>query len=154
MTRFRDTTPPGARVFRTAVRVQWGDVDIAGICYFAAYWRFVERAEMDMFGELGFPYGEIFDRYDMWLPRVDVRAEYHAPALMDDRLDLRTHLEKVGGSSVRWKTVVVNERTGEAGAAFTLTVACMDRASKKSVALPAEMRAALLACTGDAWTRG
>jgi len=150
MTRYRDTKPSGARAFATRLRVQWGDVDIAGICYFAAYWRFAERAEMDMFRDLGFPYGEVFDRYDIWLPRVDVHAEYHAPALMDDWLDMRTHVEKVGGSSLRFKTVVTNERTGEPGAAFTLTVACMDRATKKSAPLPAELRSALLACVGEA----
>ena len=150
MSRFKDTLPSDARAFEARVRVQWADIDVAGICYFAAYWRFAERAEMDMFRDLGYPYAEIFDRYDMWLPRVHVEAEYHAPALMDDRLRLRTHIEKVGASSVRWRTVVFNERTGEPGAAFGLTIACMDRASKRSVPLPADLRAALLACVGSA----
>jgi len=150
LSRFKDTLPSDARAFEARVRVQWADIDVAGICYFAAYWRFAERAEMDMFRDLGYPYAEIFDRYDMWLPRVHVEAEYHAPALMDDRLRLRTHIEKVGASSVRWRTVVFNERTGEPGAAFGLTIACMDRASKRSVPLPAELRAALLACVGSA----
>ena len=150
MSRYRETLPADARAFESRVRVQWGDIDVAGICYFAAYWRFAERAEMDMFRDLGYPYAEIFDRYDVWLPRVQVQAEYHAPALMDDWLKLRTHVEKVGASSVRWRTVAFNERTGEPGAAFTLTIACMDRTSKKSVPLPAELRSQLLACVGSA----
>jgi acyl-CoA thioester hydrolase len=150
MSRFRDTRPADARAFETRVRVQWADIDIAGICYFAAYWRFAERAEMDMFRDLGYPYAEIFDRFDMWLPRVNVQADYHAPALMDDWLTLRTHVEKVGASSVRWRTVVLNERTEEPGAAFGLTIACMNRANRKSVPLPPELREALLACVGTA----
>ncbi|MBV8332542.1 MAG: hypothetical protein JO192_07410, partial [Candidatus Eremiobacteraeota bacterium] len=76
---------------------------------------------------------------------VRAEAEYHAPALMNDWLRLRTHLEKVGASSIRWKTVAFNERTGDAGAEFTLTVACIDRQTKKSRALPEIMREALLA---------
>lgn len=143
MGRYRETCPPDARVFESRLRVQWADVDIAGIMYFASYWRFVELAEMDMFRELGFPYNAVFERYDFWLPRVKAEAEYHAPALMDDWLRLRTHLERVGASSVRWRTVVFNERTGEAGAAFTLTTACMDRVTKKSKPLPDDIRAAL-----------
>ncbi len=150
MTRFKDALPAGARAFETRVRVQWADIDVAGICYFAAYWRFAERAEMDMFRDLGYPYAEIFDRYDIWLPRVNVQADYHAPALMDDWLRMRTHLERVGASSVRWQTVVFNERTGAAGAVFTLTTACMDRTTKTSAPLPPELRADLLACVGDA----
>lgn len=145
MTRFRDTLPQGARIFEARLQVQWADIDIAGIMYFAAYWRFVEYAEICLFGELGFPYDHVFDQYGFWLPRVRAEAEYHVPAFMNDWLRLRTHVEKVGGSSVRWKTVVFNERTGEAGAVFALTVACIDRATKKSRPLPDELRCALRA---------
>jgi YbgC/YbaW family acyl-CoA thioester hydrolase len=112
--------------------------------YFAAYWRFVERAEMDMFGKLGFPYESVFQEYGFWLPRVRCEVEYHAPALMNDELLLRTHIEKVGASSIRWKTVVFNQRTGEAGAAFVLTVACIDGTSLRSRPLPDAIRSALL----------
>ena len=143
MTRFKDTLPPGARTFEARLQVQWADVDIAGIMYFAAYWRFVEYAELRFFAELGFPYDRVFDEYDIWIPRVRAEAEYHAPALMNDWMRMRTHIEKVGASSVRWKTVVFNERTGEPGAAFSLTVACVDRAHKKSRPLPEPLRAAL-----------
>jgi acyl-CoA thioester hydrolase len=149
MTRFRDTLPKGARVFEARLQVQWADVDIAGIMYFAAYSRFAEYAEMHLFSELGFPYDRIFEEYEFWLPRVKVEAEYHAPALMNDWLRMRTHVERVGASSVRWKTVVFNERTAQAGAVLAFVVACIDRQTKKSRPLPPAIRAALLACVGD-----
>jgi YbgC/YbaW family acyl-CoA thioester hydrolase len=148
--KFRDTLGPGARAFESRLRVQWADVDIAGIMYFAAYWRFAELAEMDFFRELGFPYNTVFAEHDIWLARVKVEGQYHAPALMDDWVRMRTHIEKVGASSVRWKTVMFNERTGEPGAEFAITVACMDRSTKKSEPLPSELRASLLACVGNA----
>jgi acyl-CoA thioesterase FadM len=78
-----------------------------------------------------------------------VEAEYHAPALMSDWLRMRTHIDRVGASSVRWQTVVFNERTGEAGAALSFIVAAIDAATKKSRPLPAPIRAALLACVGE-----
>jgi YbgC/YbaW family acyl-CoA thioester hydrolase len=140
--------PPGARAFESRLRVQWGDVDIAGMMYFAAYWRFAERAEMDLFSELGFPYEKIFDTFDIWLPRVHANADYHAPARMDDWLRMRTHIEKVGASSVHWTTVIFNERTGAAGAVMRLVVACINRKTERSRPLPDEMRAALAACVG------
>lgn len=146
MPKFKDSTPPGARIFETRVMVQWADIDIAGIMYFAAYQRAVERAEMDFFGELGFPYNSVFEEYDIWLPRVHVEADYHQPALMGDWLTLRSHIRKVGGSSVQWQTIVFNERTRETGAVFHLTVACMDRRTHKSRPMPPPMRDALLGC--------
>ena len=143
--KFKDTLPEGARTFECRLEVQWADVDIAGIMYFPNYWRFAEYAEMEMFRELGFSYRTVFDDLDFWLPRIRAEAEYHAPALMGDWLRMRTHLEKVGGSSVRWKTVIFNERTGDAIAEMSLTVACMNRESKKSMPLPGKIREALLA---------
>ena len=145
MTKFKDTLPEGARVFEARLPVQWADVDIAGIMYFPTYWRFAEYAEMEMFRELGFSYRTVFDELDFWLPRVRAEAEYHAPALMGDWLRMRTHLEKVGASSVKWKTVIFNERTGDAIAVMSLTVACMNRETKRSMPLPARVRGALLA---------
>lgn len=118
--------------------------------YFAAYSRFVEYAEMQLFAELGFPYESVFTEYNFWLPRVRVEAEYHAPALMSDWLRMRTHIERVGSSSIRWKTVVFNDRTREAGAEMTLVVAAIDGTTKKSRPLPEPIRSALLACVDSA----
>ena len=147
--KFRDTLPPDAHVFEARLQVQWADVDIAGIMYFAAYWRFAEYAEMEMFRELGFPYNTVFQDLDFWLPRVKVEAEYHASASMGDWMRMRTHIDKVGASSVRWKTVLFNETTGVAGAAMTLTVACMNRETKHSRLLPDQLREKLLAATSN-----
>lgn len=144
MTRYRERLEDGARAFETRLQVQWADVDIAGIMYFAAYWRFAEYAEMRLFAELGFPYDRVFEECGIWMPRVRAEAEYHAPALMNDWLRMRTHLERVGGSSLRWRTVAFNERTNEPGAEFVLTAACIDRETKKSCPMPEPMRAALL----------
>jgi acyl-CoA thioester hydrolase len=146
VTKFRDTIPPSARIFEARLQVQWADVDVAGIMYFAAYSRFAEYAEMQLFAELGFPYESVFETYDFWLPRVRVEAEYHAPALMSDWLRLRTHIEHVGASSLRWQTVFFNERTSEAGAVVRFIVATIDGSTKKSRPLPEPVRSALLAC--------
>jgi YbgC/YbaW family acyl-CoA thioester hydrolase len=146
MTKFRDSLAQGARIFESRLQVQWADVDVAGIMYFAAYSRFAEYAEMRLFAELGFPYESVFAEYGFWLPRVHVESEYHAPALMSDWLRMRTHLEHVGASSLRWRTVFFNERTGAPGAAVGLVVAAMDAATKKSRPLPEPIRTAMLAC--------
>ena len=146
MARFQDRLGAGARTFEARLQVQWADIDMAGIMYFAAYPRYAEYAEMRMFDDLGFPYGTVFTEYAFWLPRVRVETEYYAPAFMNDWLRMRTHIERVGGSSVRWQTVVFNERTGAAGASLTFIVAAIGYESKKSCPLPEPIRSALLAC--------
>jgi acyl-CoA thioester hydrolase len=144
MPQFRDNLPDGARTFEARSTVQWADCDAAGIIYFVAYWRFQELAEMQLFADLGFPFATVFDAFDFWLPRIRTEGEYYAPAVMGDVIRARLHIEKVGASSIRWRTVLFNETTGVVAAALALTVAAMDRATRKSMPLPSPMRAALL----------
>ncbi len=75
-----------------------------------------------------------------------MEADYHRPAQMGDWLTLRTHLRHVGASSIKWQTIVHNDRTAEAGAVFTLVVACIDRRTHTSRPLPPAMRSTLAAC--------
>ena len=140
MPQFRDSLPEGARTFETRAQVQWGDCDIAGIIYFVNYWRYAEHAEMEMFREFGFPYDSVFDDLNFWLPRVRAEADFHAPALMGDWLRIRTNIEKVGASSIRWRCVLFNETTGVANAVLWLTVACVSRETRKSMPLPPALK--------------
>lgn len=138
-----------SRTFESRVLVQWADVDAAGIMYFAAYQRAAERAEMDFLRELGFPYSEVFEKYDIWFPRIHVVADYYKPAKMEDWLRLETTIYHVGTSSMKWKTVMHNERTGEVGAQMDLTVVCIGRKTLKSRPIPTEIRDALMACLDE-----
>ena len=144
--KYKDATPPGARVFEVRDRVRWSDVDIAGIIYFGAYVRFIELAEMELFRALGYPYGEMFQKLDIWLPRVHLDFDFHAPALMDDELIARTHIEKLGSSSITLRIIFHNARANEVDATATLVVAAVDRKTMKSRPLPPEFRSKLESC--------
>ncbi|GAC1656157.1 MAG: tol-pal system-associated acyl-CoA thioesterase [Vulcanimicrobiaceae bacterium] len=145
--KYKDATPPGARIFEARDRVRWSDVDIAGIIYFGAYVRFVELAETELFRALGFPFANMFEQLDIWLPRVHLDFDFFAPALMDDELVLRTHIARLGASSITMRMIVHNARAGEVDAAATLVVAAVNRATMKSCPMPGALRAALQACT-------
>ena len=145
--KFKDETPPGTRIFEARDRVRWSDVDIAGIIYFGAYVRFIELAEMELFRELGFPYAKMFDRLGIWLPRVHLEFDFYSPALMDDELVARTHIARLGNSSITFRIVIANDQTGVVDAAATLVVATVDRETMKSRPMPSELRTALESAT-------
>ncbi|HEY7460518.1 MAG TPA: thioesterase family protein [Gemmatimonadota bacterium] len=81
-------------------RVRWSDVDAAGIACYGAYLRFYEIAETELFRAAGEPYHEVFERYDVWLPRVHVEAEFRRPAFLDDLLRVRGWVERIGRTSL------------------------------------------------------
>ncbi len=144
--KYSDATPPGARIFEVRDRVRWSDVDIAGIIYFGAYVRFIELAETELFRDLGFQYSKMFDQLGIWLPRVHLDFDFYTPALMDDELVLRTHVAKLGGSSITLRMIVHNSRGNEVNAAATLVVATVNRETMKSIEIPELLRNALGNC--------
>ena len=65
---------------------RWGEIDLTGIICFGAYIRFWELAETEIFRAAGLPFREMFERYNIWLPRKVMHTEFHAPALLDEQL--------------------------------------------------------------------
>ncbi|GAC1498907.1 MAG: tol-pal system-associated acyl-CoA thioesterase [Vulcanimicrobiaceae bacterium] len=143
--KYKDATPEDARIFEVRDRVRWSDVDIAGIIYFGAYVRFIELAETELFRELGYPYSEMFEKLDIWLPRVHLDFDFFKPALMDDELLIRSHIARLGTSSITLKMVVQNERSAEVNASATLIVATVDRKKMRCRPLPDGFRRTLAA---------
>lgn len=85
---------------RVEDRVRWSDVDAAGIICYGAYLRFYELAETELFRAAGEPYHEVFDRYDVWLPRVHIESDFFRPAFLDDLLAVCVGVERIGRTSL------------------------------------------------------
>jgi acyl-CoA thioester hydrolase len=87
--------------FRSREFVRWSDVDKAGIICYGSYVRFFEIAETELFRSIGYPYSKLFEHFDIWLPRKELHFEFHAPALLDDLLDIEAWVGHVGRTSLR-----------------------------------------------------
>ena len=81
--------------------VRWSDVDFAGIIFYGSYVRFFEIAETELFRAIGLPYSQVFEKFDFWLPRVQLHFDFRRPALLDDRLDVEVWVSEIGTSSMR-----------------------------------------------------
>jgi YbgC/YbaW family acyl-CoA thioester hydrolase len=122
-------------------RVRWSDVDAAGIICYGAYLRFYEIAETELFRAAGEPYHRVFDRYDVWLPRVHIESDFSRPAFLDDVLRVRCAVERIGRSSLHVGFRV--ERAGERVARARFVMACVRRADLQTTPLPPPLVAAL-----------
>ena len=123
--------------------VRWSDVDFAGIICYGAYLRFFELAETELFRAVGVPYGELFDRFDLWLPRAQIHCDFRHPARLDDRLEVATYFSRIGTKSVTINFDVFHKPTEQLGAEAHQVLVCTDRASLKSKPLPADLVALL-----------
>jgi acyl-CoA thioester hydrolase len=118
-------------------RVRWSDVDAAGIICYGAYLRFYEIAETELFRAAGEPYHELFERYDVWLPRVHIESDFSRPAFLDDLLRVTARVERIGTSSLHLAFGVEREGLEIARARFVM--ACVSRGDLTKRPLPAPL---------------
>jgi YbgC/YbaW family acyl-CoA thioester hydrolase len=123
--------------------VRWSDVDFAGIIFYGAYVRFFEIAETELFRACGLAYRDVFDRYDIFLPRKAVHAEFFRPARLDDRLRVAAYVSRFGVKSMTLNFDVSTAGSPRLKAAGRQVLVCVDRTSLRSQPLPPELVAAL-----------
>ena len=123
--------------------VRWSDVDFAGIIFYGSYVRFFEIAETELFRSCGLAYKDVFDRYDIFLPRKAVHTEFFHPPRLDDRLRVATYVGKVGTTSMTLNFDVLRNGAPKLAAAGWMVLVCVDRATLRPRPLPPDLRAAL-----------
>jgi acyl-CoA thioester hydrolase len=123
--------------------VRWSDVDFAGIIFYGSYVRFFEIAETELFRNCGLAYAEMFDRYDVFLPRKAVHSEFYWPARLDNRLRVAAYVGRVGTKSMTLNFDVLRDGSSGLVAAGWMVLVCVDRKSLKPKPLPSGILAAL-----------
>ena len=132
---------PGPFIIEEYVR--WSDVDLAGIIFYGSYVRFFEIAETELFRHCGLAYTDMFDRYDIFLPRKAVHSEFYWPARLDDRLRVAAYVGRVGTKSMTLNFDVLRHGASTLGAAGWMVLVCVDRQRLKPRPLPAGLLEAL-----------
>ena len=117
-------------------RLLFVDTDASGRIHYSALFRHVEAAEMEFFRFIGRPFGGM-SLDELKYPRVRVEADYKAPIVCDDQLDIHVWVDRIGTASY---TMAYSIRKGEVeAAAAKLVIACMSVKTKKGHPLPAEL---------------
>ncbi|MBV8172654.1 MAG: acyl-CoA thioesterase [Candidatus Eremiobacteraeota bacterium] len=122
--------------------VRWSDVDAAGVVYFGAFVRFFEIAEEELFRAAGVPYGVVFDRFDIWLPRVKYACEFRAPARLGETLHVCARVPRIGEKSIALQ-FTIDRQDGVRVADCEIVLVCVDRADWKGKRVPDGLRTAL-----------
>lgn len=120
--------------FDWTVRVYYEDTDAGGIVYYANYLKFFERARTEWLRAAGASQERLKEEDGALFVVKSAAVEYHAPARLDDVLNLTLRIEKLGRASV--------EFVQEAWCANVLLASarvktgCVDRTTLRPRALP------------------
>lgn len=136
-------TAPESLPFAVRERVRWSDCDPLGIIYYGAYIRYFEAAEHEMFRAAGLPYEVMRVQRHVQLPRKAFQVEFHSPAQMDELLEVRVGVSRLGGTSLTMRFEVFRAEDGLHRASAALTVVCVDKASITKRPLPDFVKDAL-----------
>jgi YbgC/YbaW family acyl-CoA thioester hydrolase len=123
-------------------RVAWSDTDTGGVVYYGAYCRWVEYAEAELWREAGVPLSESFDRFDIWLPRIEFNCKYMRPLRYDDPVEVCLHIERWDAVSLTYGFEIIRGVQGDNAARGELRVATVDRKVFQARELPEEVRVA------------
>ena len=132
-----------AKRFTIEEHVRWSDIDRAGIIYYGQFLRFFEIAETELFRSVGLPYSTVFDKFDIWLPRVQIHFDFRTPLVLDDLIEVSAYVGRFGNKSLTLRFEVNKKPEGELVAEGHVVLACVSRSTFKSVPIPAEIVEAL-----------
>jgi len=131
-------------VFTWPIRVYYEDTDAGGIVFYANYLKFFERARTEWLRACGVNQQQLLQEDAAIFVVRHASVDYHAPAKLDDALNLTLNIEKLGRASVLF---VQEAWCGDVLlASARVKVACVDAATLRPRSLPAatadKMRAA------------
>jgi len=129
-------------VFTWKVRVYYEDTDAGGIVYYANYLKFFERARTEWLRSIAVNQRDLLKQHDAMFVVKNSSADYHAPARLDDVLELTLALEKLGRASITF--VQQAWRGDKLLNTARVTVACVD-ARLRPCALPLDVAARMRA---------
>ena len=80
------------------LRVRWVDTDASGRIHYTAAFRYFEIAEWELMRKSGFPLSD--HRKISGLPRVNVSATFYAPLFVDEPIEVKVWVKRVGTTSI------------------------------------------------------
>ena len=128
-------TPAPISEYRLRRRVQFHEVDAAGIVHFSWFFRYMEEAEHALWREAGLSIAPL--GAELAFPRVAASFEYHQPLRFEDECDVHIRITAMSDRSLRYACGIWRDETRIATGALTVVcVTVREGAPMKAVSIP------------------
>lgn len=130
-------------VFTWPVRIYYEDTDAGGIVFYANYLKFFERARTEWLRARDVDQHLLAEQEGAIFVVKNAAIDYHAPAKLDDVLNLTLSIEKLGRASVQFMQQAFRGEVLLCSA--QVKVGCVDAATLRPRSLPPATAAKMLA---------
>lgn len=131
-----------SKAFILPTRVYYEDTDAGGVVFYANYLKFFERGRTEWLRNLGVNQAKLAEEQGRIFVVVGTQVRYRSPARLDDLLEIKTSITKVGNSSCSFEQIA--ERNGEVLVESSIQICCVDTQSFKPAPIPADIRSLFL----------
>jgi acyl-CoA thioester hydrolase len=121
--------------FHTKRRIEFADVDQAGIVHFSRFFVFMETAEHEFLRSLGTSVHSKMDGKEVGWPRLSATCEYVSPARFEEVLDIRLTVSRKGKKSMTYEFIFSRGKDVIARGRMT-SACCIVEAGQKLRAIP------------------
>jgi 4-hydroxybenzoyl-CoA thioesterase len=128
--------------FAPGCRVYFEDTDAGGIVYYVNYLKFMERARTERLRDLGLCPVARWRKKACCLWCIPAQARYHAPARLDDELQVSAEVIELNRASLSFRQQVRRLADDQLLCEGQFLVACVRADNLKPRAIPEALHAA------------
>lgn len=123
-------------------RVYYSDTDYGGVVYYANYLKWFEIGRTEILRQYGFNYTD-FENQNIMAPVVEVKCNYNLAAKYNDIVVIKTGIEKLGNSSIRFHYKIIRKKDNKLLAeGYTVNV-FVDKKTMKPIKIPDNLKKSL-----------
>jgi len=130
------SSPLPAPCFTWPVRVYWEDTDAGGVVYHASYLRFFERARTEWLRAHGIDQSGVRENHGVVFVVRDIMIEFHAPARLDDELDVLIDAVDLRSASMSFAQRILRRVDGAVLTSARVRAACVAAVDFKPQRIP------------------
>ena len=135
--------------FSTRIKVRFGDADPAGLVYYPVIFHYFHIALEEFFAaRCGTTYAHLMRDGRIGFPTVNVEAEFLAPLVYGDEIEVEVAVSRVGTSSATFEYAARRTGDGVLCARSTQVQVAMNLDTRRPVPVSAPLRRALTSVAG------
>jgi YbgC/YbaW family acyl-CoA thioester hydrolase len=126
--------------FTARIAVRFGDADPAGLVYYPLLFHYCHAAMEEFFAaRCGTTYARLVEEERLGFPTANVRAEFFAPFVYGDEVEVEVWVSRVGRSSATFEYRLRRVSDGRLCASATLVQVAMNLDERRAVAIDDEL---------------
>ena len=137
-----DSVQEPGRGFSITLQINYEDTDAGGVVYYGNYLGYMERARNAFLRSLGWPLARVRDDFNLLFVVTEASINYHAPAVLDDEIQVTLEIAKLGAASVVFGHNVL--RDSDRLVSASIKVATVHGETFRPLRIPAQVRNLLL----------